>query len=172
MNLKLPLDEIEKRVTKILKYMGLWKYKDRPPHYLSGGEKKRLAIAGVIVMQPEIVLFDEPMASLDPENSLIFEKLLPELEREGKTVIISTHNVDFAYRWVDRIIVLAGGEVIADSTPLEVFTSEEILIKANLCKPVFLQVYEIIMEKCHSKVTDYMGAPVCIEEFREWFSCL
>lgn len=172
MNLKLPLNEIEKRTASVLKYMGLWEYKDRPPHYLSGGEKKRLAIAGVIVMQPKVVLFDEPMASLDPENSLIFEKLLPELTRDGKTIIISTHNVDFAYRWADRVIVLAGGEIIADSTPLEIFTSEEILTKANLCKPLLLQVYEIIKGKYTGSAIHYRDAPICIDGFREWFNCL
>ncbi len=78
--------------------MGLYNYKDKPPHYLSGGEKKRVAIAGVIAMQPEIILFDEPMASLDPGNSLIFD-ILAKLENEGKTIIISTHNTDFAYKW-------------------------------------------------------------------------
>lgn len=168
-NLKLPRDEIKTRSEKVIEDMGLGRYKDRPPHYLSGGEKKRTCIAGVIAMQPEIILFDEPMASLDPENSAMFEKLLGEFWEEGKTLLVSTHDVDFAYRWADRIIVFYNGGIIADDIPVNIFTSKEILEKAHLQKPVLLSIYEIINEKCTGSMGDYKDAPRNIDRFRDWF---
>lgn len=171
-NLKLPASEIKEKTTNVLKKMGLYHYKDRPPHYLSGGEKKRVAIAGVVVMQPDIILFDEPMASLDPGNLAIFENILSWLEAEGKTIIISTHNADFAYKWAERIIVLNSGSIIADDTPIKIFTSDKILKTANLRKPVLLQVYEIIKEKHSGGGYNYNKAPRCINEFTEWFNHL
>ena len=171
-NLGLPESEIQKRTISILKEMGLYNYKDKPPHYLSGGEKKRVAIAGVIAMQPEIILFDEPMASLDPGSSLMFENILAKLENEGKTIIISTHNTDFAYKWAERIIVLDNGSIIANDKPVKIFTSDEILKRANLGKPMFLQVYEIIMKKYGKNLNTYGNAPKSINEFARWFNGL
>lgn len=171
-NLGLPESEIQKRTISILKEMGLYNYKDKPPHYLSGGEKKRVAIAGVIAMQPEIILFDEPMASLDPGNSLIFENILAKLENEEKTIIISTHNTDFAYKWAERIIVLDNGSIIADDKPVKIFTSDEILKRANLGKPMLLQVYEIIRKKYGKNLNTYGNAPKSINEFTKWFNSL
>lgn len=168
-NLGLPESEIQKRTYSILKEMGLYNYKDKPPHYLSGGEKKRVAIAGVIAMQPEIILFDEPMASLDPGNSLMFESILEKLESEGKTIIISTHDTDFAYKWASRIIVLENGSILADDVPVKIFTSEKILRKANLKKPLLLQVYEIINKK-YGKAFNYNNPPKSLDEFTEWFN--
>lgn len=171
-NLKLPASEIKEKTTGILKKMGLYHYKDKPPHYLSGGEKKRVAIAGVVVMQPEIILFDEPMASLDPANLAIFENILSWLEAEEKTIIISTHNTDFAYKWAERIIVLNNGSIIADDTPVKIFTSDKILKEANLNKPMLLQIYKIIKEKYSGSIYSYDNIPRCIEEFEEWFNKL
>lgn len=166
MNLKLDLSEVEERTNNALHDMKLEEYKERPPHYLSGGEKKRVSIADVLAMQPKIILFDEPCASLDPVNQKMFEELLHKLEALGKTIIISTHDVDFAYRWADRIIVFTKGEIIADDIPIKVFTSEDVLEKASLTKPVLLQIYEIMTNNCTG---DYADAPRCIEEFKEWF---
>ncbi|MCI9080011.1 MAG: ABC transporter ATP-binding protein [Lachnospiraceae bacterium] len=171
-NLGLPENEIRKRTIGILKEMGLYNYKDKPPHYLSGGEKKRVAIAGVIAMQPEIILFDEPMAPLDHKNSLIFENILAKLENEGKTIIISTHNTDFAYKWASRIIVLEKGSIIADNEPLKIFTSDEILKRTNIGKPMLLQIYEIIKKKYSKDLNNYNSAPKSINEFDKWFKHL
>ena len=171
-NLGLPESEIQKRTINILKEMNLYNYKDKPPHYLSGGEKKRVAIAGVIAMQPDIILFDEPMASLDPGNSLMFKNILAKLEDERKTIIISTHNTDFAYKWAGRIIVLDNGSILADDKPIEIFTSEEILKKANLTKPMLLQVYEIIKKKYGKDLNTGSNTPKSINEFAKWFNHL
>lgn len=147
MNLKLPKDEVEKRVYEALQYMNITEFKDRPPHYLSGGEKKRVSIADIIAMKSEIIIFDEPTAALDPLNAEMLEDVLEKLSDENKTLLISTHDVDFAYRWAERIVVFTDGEVIADSTPLEVFKNNDILKRANLKRPTMLDIYEILVDK-------------------------
>ena len=89
MNLKLPKEEVLERVEEALRYMNLQEYKNRPPHYLSGGEKKRVSIADIIAMKSEIIIFDEPTAGLDPLNSEMLEEVLGKLSSEGK------NNADF-----------------------------------------------------------------------------
>ena len=94
MNLKLPREEVIGRVNEALEYMNLSDFKDRPPHYLSGGEKKRVSIADIIAMKSEVIIFDEPTAALDPLNAQMLEEVLSQLGKEGKTLLISTHDVD------------------------------------------------------------------------------
>ncbi|MCH3964362.1 MAG: energy-coupling factor ABC transporter ATP-binding protein [Clostridium sp.] len=147
MNLKLPKEEVRKRVEEALEYMNITDLKNRPPHYLSGGEKKRVTIADIIAMKSEIVIFDEPTAALDPLNAMMLEEVLAKLASEGKTILISTHDVDFAYRWAERILVFFKGRIIADGTPLEIFNNMEALKQANLKQPTMLEVCELLAEK-------------------------
>lgn len=83
-------------------------------------------------MKSEIIIFDEPTASLDPLNAAMLEEVLEKLSREGKTLLLSTHDVDFAYRFADRILVFDNGRILADGTPLEVFKNISVLKQANL----------------------------------------
>ena len=165
MNLKLPKEEVIKRVDEALTYMNILDFKDRPPHYLSGGEKKKVTIADIIAMKSEIIIFDEPTASLDPLNAQMLEEVLFKLGTEGKTMLISTHDVDFAYRWAERAIVFCEGKIIADGTPLEIFRNEEDLKKANLKKPMMLEVYESLVEK--HLIADEKIYPKSIREFQK-----
>lgn len=142
MNLKLPREEVKQRVEKAMEYMNIVEFGDRPPHYLSGGEKKRVAIADIIAMEPEVIIFDEPTAALDPLNAVMLEDVLTRLSAEGKTLLISTHDVDFTYRWAERVLVFCEGKIIADGTPLEIFRNQEIVERANLQRPMMLDVYE------------------------------
>ena len=84
-------------MTRALRHVGLEGFERRPPHQLSGGEKKRVAIAGVLAMDPDVLVFDEPTSGLDPSGSEDIMELLDELNHEGKTIIISTHDVELAY---------------------------------------------------------------------------
>ena len=90
MNLKLPREEVISRVDKALEYMNISGFKDRPPHYLSGGEKKRVSIADIIAMESEVIIFDEPTAALDPLNAAMLEEVLQKMGDEGRTMLIST----------------------------------------------------------------------------------
>jgi cobalt/nickel transport system ATP-binding protein len=145
MNLKLPREEVKKRVEDALEYMNLGSMRDRPPHYLSGGEKKRVSIADIIAMESEVVIFDEPTASLDPVNVEMLEGVLEKMNEMGKTLLISTHDVDFAYRFADRAVIFAGGRIIADGPVREVFEDDEVLNQANLKRPVLLEVYNSLV---------------------------
>jgi cobalt/nickel transport system ATP-binding protein len=165
MNLKLPKEEVIKRIDEALTYMNILNLKDRPPHYLSGGEKKKVTIADVIAMKSEIIIFDEPTAALDPLNAQMLEEVLLKLSIEGKTMLISTHDVDFAYRWAERAIVFCGGKIIADGTPLEIFQNEEALKKANLRKPMMLEVYESLVEK--HLIADEKIYPKSLQQFQK-----
>ena len=108
---------------------------------------KRVSIADIIAMQSEIILFDEPTAALDPLSADMLEQVLADLSREGKTLLISTHDVNFAYRWAERIVVFDRGKILADGNPLEVFLQEQVLEQAHLKKPEMLKVYETLSEQ-------------------------
>lgn len=144
MNLKLERKEVARRVDEALEQMDISRYRDTAPQYLSGGEKKRVSIADILVMEPELIYFDEPTASLDPENADVFEKTLDELSAKGIAMAISTHDVNFAYKIAERAIVFAQGEIIADGPIDEVFASEDILARANLKKPLLYEAYELL----------------------------
>lgn len=159
MNLKLPKEEVKRRVEEALEYMNITEYRNRPPHYLSGGEKKRVSIADIIAMKSEVVLFDEPTAALDPLSADMLEEVLAKLSAEGKTLLISTHDVDFAYRWAERMVVFCQGNIIADGTPLEIFQEEEVLEQAHLKKPAMYTVYEALAERGLVETGSYPRLP-------------
>jgi len=137
LNMGLDADTVRKKTDNIIKDMGLDKLRDRPPQYLSGGEKKRLSIADVVVMEPEIILFDEPTAFLDGYNIELFKEILDKLYSQDKTLVISTHDIDFALDWADRVIILKDGEIISDGYAVDILTDKLILDTAAL-KPPFL----------------------------------
>lgn len=155
MNLKLPKEEVAARVEEALEYMNLSAYRDRAPHYLSGGEKKRVSIADMIAMHPDIIIFDEPTASLDPLNAELLEQVLDRLSAEGKTILLSTHDVDFAYRWAERMVVFHDGRILADGEPLGVFQNADVIRRASLKRPVLLDIYAALSAKGLSGGAEY-----------------
>ncbi|MBT9779229.1 ATP-binding cassette domain-containing protein [Clostridium sp. MCC353] len=165
MNLKLPKEEVAERVEEALAYMNLSDFKDRAPHYLSGGEKKRVSIADIIAMKPEVIIFDEPTAALDPLNADMLEAVLGNMAESGKTILLSTHDVDFAYRWAGRILVFSEGELIADGNPLDIFGNEQVLKEAHLKRPVLFQVYEELVKK--GLLPDHKRYPRQMAEFQD-----
>ena len=146
MNLGLEREEVIKRVEEALTYLSLSDLQDRAPHYLSGGEKKRVSIADILAMEPEVFLFDEPMESLDPFNAGKVEQILCQLHKDGKTLIIATHDVDFAWRFADRVLVFCDGSLIADGMPKEIFQKEEVMERAHLKKPSVMTIWEALVK--------------------------
>ena len=166
MNLGLSRDEAARRVTHALLRMNLDGYQNRGPQYLSGGEKKRVSIADILAMQPDILLLDEPAACLDPENTAMLEKTLDELSGAGITLVVSTHDVDFAYRFAKRGIVFSGGEIIADKEIDSVFSSEDMLKKAGLKKPLLYAAAELLENRFGKNAGG--AKPKSIDEFEEY----
>lgn len=142
MNLKLSDVEVRRRVDAALKNVGMYDYKDKAVHFLSYGQKKRVAIADILVMNPEIIVFDEPTSSLDPKHSKQIVKIFDELNEKGITVILSTHDVELAYEWSDYIIVMKDGEIAREGTPYEIFSDDKLIHDCYLEKPLILEIFE------------------------------
>lgn len=137
-NMKLPKEEIEERVKRALEVVGLdyATFAERSPFDLSGGEKRRVAIAGVIAMQPKILVLDEPVAGLDPAGREEILTLIKKLQREvSPTVIMVSHNMDDIAVLADRIIALKDGKVVADGSPKEVFSNRKLIEDIGLDVP-------------------------------------
>src|SRR5512136_1399543 len=132
--------QVKESVTCALRHVGLEGFERRPPHHLSGGEKKRVAIAGVLAMDPDVLVFDEPTSGLDPSGSEDIIELLDELNHEGKTIIISTHDVELAYPWADRAILLADGQIIKEDVPDVAFGNTRFVRMAHLSVPTLLEL--------------------------------
>jgi cobalt/nickel transport system ATP-binding protein len=164
MNLRLPMTEVQSRVSQSLEQMDISRYREFAPQYLSGGEKKRVTIADILAMQPEMILLDEPTASLDPRNAAALEQVLITLRQEGITVVISTHDVNFAYRIAERAIVFAAGRVIADAPVEAVFAASDILEAAGLKQPLLFAAWEQLVA-CLPALAD-MPRPRSIEELQ------
>jgi cobalt/nickel transport system ATP-binding protein len=140
-NLGFPKEKVERYVDYALAYVGLSGYERRPPHHLSGGEKKRVAIAGVLAMEPEVIILDEPTSNLDPASSEEIMDMLDELNLGGKTMIISTHDVDLAYRFADDVILMMDGRVLRRGQGQDVFADADLIRKARLKLPMVVDLY-------------------------------
>lgn len=165
MNLRLSETEVRKRVDEGLKSVEMYDYKDKAVHFLSYGQKKRVSIADILVMEPEIIVFDEPTSSLDPKHSKQIVKIFDELNKKGITVILSTHDVELAYSWSDYIVVMKDGNVIKVGTPYEVFSDDELIQNCYLEKPLVLEVYEFL--RTSKKISLYNNIPKSKEELFE-----
>ena len=166
LNLKLPMEEVQKRVTESLARVGMSGFEKKAPHHLSGGQKKRVAIAGILAMKPEIMVLDEPTAGLDPQGVRGLSKLLKELNDEGITIIISTHEVDLVPNYAKKVFVLVDGLLIAEGTPKEIFAQPEILDQANLEVPIVTELFHDLEKEGFDMNNDY---PLTIDEAKEKF---
>lgn len=131
---KFTYDEKYKRAKAVLSLLGLNfdKIKDKSPLALSGGEKRKVAVAGILVCKPKYLIFDEPIAGLDYNSRESFMKLLSSLKQNGKTIIIISHNTDYLAEYANRILVMDGGKIVLDDKPNEVFNQNELLNKLNI----------------------------------------
>ena len=170
MNLQLTEAEVGARVEQALEQMNICHYREYAPQYLSGGEKKRVSIADILAMKPELILFDEPTASLDPINVDALEEIIDELNQAGITIVVSTHDVNFAYRFAERAIVFAQGEIIADAPVDEVFVCAETLERANLHKPLLYEAFEFLQKRFPGVASK--RKPRTIAEFQAYLDAL
>jgi cobalt/nickel transport system ATP-binding protein len=163
MNLGLSEELIEKRVRESLETVRLTGFEERAPHHLSTGEKKKVAIAGILAMQPEVLVLDEPTAGLDPGGAVRLIRLINEMNRYlGITTIVATHEVDIVPLLADRVCIMSSGRIIGDGAPAEIFSTDEMIKKTHLRLPIVAQLMEMLRDE---------GVPVnvrfTIEEARD-----
>jgi cobalt/nickel transport system ATP-binding protein len=130
-------EQISKRVTKYVRFLRLQKLVDRAPHHLSYGEKKRVAIAGVLAMEPEVLLLDEPTANLDFNSATDLINIIKNLR---KTIVIATHDVNVAVQLATQVYIL-NSELIARGSVREIFNNPSVLERANLTVPEVTKLY-------------------------------
>lgn len=147
MNMGLSAEEVEKRVNEALERVGMTEFKKKAPHHLSGGQKKRVAIAGILAMRPKIMVLDEPTSGLDPRGASQILRILYELNREGMTIIISTHDVDLVPLYAYEVYIISEGKIIKRGSPQEVFEDVGTIRKANLRLPRIAHLMEILQKE-------------------------
>ncbi len=141
LNLGMSVDEARRRAEWALGVVGI-KEVNKIPHYLSGGQQRLVAIAGVLAMEPRILVVDEPTGDLDPSNALRIEALLRSLRDEhGISVVVALHDMDMAARLADRICIVQGGTVVAEGKPEDILYDEELLRSAGLELPAVARLY-------------------------------
>lgn len=143
-NFGFPPEEIKSRTERILRDLDLIEYKDRSPFTLSGGEKKRLALASVLCYDPSIIILDEPTTGQDYNQKKNLVKLLKKFNEEGKTIIIVTHDIEFVADFIPRCIVMSNGEIVADGPSDDILTKSDLLMANKLLMPQLVEIcYEL-----------------------------
>jgi len=143
LNKGLDKEEAERVALNALESINASHLANRIPYYISKGEKRLVAIAGVLAMEPKVIAADEPTSDLDPVHSHQIESVLLDLKNNhGISIVITTHDMDLAARLADRICVIHQGEIIATGTPKEIFYNVESLNTAGLEQPTIVRFYE------------------------------
>lgn len=155
-NLGIPRDEIHRRVEKVLKKLGIWEYREKNPFLLSGGQMQRVAIASMLVMNPKVMIFDEPTSQLDPRATKEIFSIVEDMAKEGKTIIIVEQKIELMARHCDKLLVLEGGKCIAFGK------TEEVLQRTDLgiAPPIYVRI-----AREHNIKTTQGRYPITAEEF-------
>ncbi|MDF2890899.1 MAG: cobalt transport protein ATP-binding subunit [Clostridia bacterium] len=141
MNMKLEREQVMKKVEAAMEATAIAELKHKPTHFLSYGQKKRVAIASILAMEPSVIILDEPTSGLDPQNADVVLEILNKLNKTGRTIVISTHDIDMAYTWADYIYVMNKSKVMGHGKPEEVFTNVELMAAACIKLPWIVEVY-------------------------------
>jgi cobalt/nickel transport system ATP-binding protein len=132
LQLGLPVAEVREQVEEMLQWLGLAHLRDRPPYRLSGGEKRKVALAAVLVVKPEVLLLDEPTTFLDPRSRCQLLDFLLEWGEKGGTLVVCTHDLELAHEVARQAYVLDRGLVLAEGTPESILVDEALLVRTNL----------------------------------------
>ncbi|WP_294373326.1 ABC transporter ATP-binding protein [uncultured Clostridium sp.] len=169
------LNEMRKRVAEAARMVDIEEYLAASPHKLSGGQKQRVSLGGVIAAQADILLFDEPLASLDPAAGNHAIELIDEVQKNSKkTVLIIEHRLEeVLYRHVDRIIVVNNGEIVSDSTPAKLLCSN-ILKENGIREPLYITALKYagceVDEKLNPESVEKLNYEKCSEKIHSWFN--
>ena len=162
LNLGLPKDQATRRARDALAAVGAPDLEAKMPAYLSGGQKRLVAIAGILAMDPLIIAFDEPTSDLDPVHGAVIEGIIRDLrDRRGKSVVLATHDLDLASRIAERVCLVKGGSLIADGSPREIFYNQDLLKAAGLLEPAPVRFFRDLCREYGIETTD---RPLTLEE--------
>jgi cobalt/nickel transport system ATP-binding protein len=165
LNLGYTPEHVKKIVDEALTTVGMTEYADKPPHFLSGGQKKRVALAGVLAMQPEIIIMDEPTSSLDPiATSAILHLLLKLNKEKGLTLLLATHDVDMVPLFADRLCILNKGKIVSEGTPKTSFSNTELIRSVSLRSPRIAHLFEVLKKENNLPIATEL--PLTISEAR------
>ncbi|GMO14428.1 MAG: hypothetical protein Ta2E_04750 [Mycoplasmoidaceae bacterium] len=165
LNFKVKKNEAKKRAKKYIKDVGLDEsFLPRNPFGLSGGQKRRVAIAGILAIEPQILVFDEPTAGLDPDGEKELIHIFSELKKVGKTVIIVTHCMNQAIEIGDTVTVIGDGKILKTGDTYEIFNDKSVVKKAALSVPLIYKTIEALSEKNPKYKELFMMKPRTIEE--------
>lgn len=162
-NQKLPAEVIRERVRRVMESFGMLDWAERPIHQLSLGQKRRVALAGVMVLEPELLLLDEPTAYLDQGQTKSFMQELERIHAAGTTILMATHDVDLAYAWADWVLVMEKGKLVLEGEPAKVFSLRDCLERLHLRIPAVLAVWEALPAAFREKSADGCN-PRSVEE--------
>ena len=165
LNLGADEDTARREVERVIEELEITPFQDRPAHALSGGQKKQVAIADILVMHPEVMILDEPAAALDPKHTRKVQEIVDRLSEKRITVLMATHDIDYAYAWADEIVLMHEGKVIRQGTPARVCTDRQALEEASLELPVVVKIYERLREK--ARIPEDTPLPGNVEELIE-----
>lgn len=166
-NLGWEREQAERAAKQAMETTGVLEFQHKPPHFLSLGQKKRAAIASVVVMQPKLLILDEPTAGLDPYYARKIMQLLAEIHNEETTVMLSTHDVNFAYEWADEILVMQKGRIRAFEKPEELFKKKPLLAECYLEQPWIMEVFTELQKRLGKTER---GTPRSKKELLEWIN--
>ncbi|WP_457556820.1 energy-coupling factor ABC transporter ATP-binding protein [Candidatus Harpocratesius sp.] len=167
--------QLEKQIIKASEAIGIQSIMEKKVFHLSQGEKKKVAIAAVYAMNPDIYLFDEPFSNLDPKTRQDLNKILFDLHFQGKTLLLISHEVDQIPSFFKRAIVLHAGEIIFDGKIRELFQTPEILFKANLRVPIVATLYQKVKKDFPHLIKNWSKnrtIPINVAEFKEFLDSL
>ena len=166
LNLGFPAEQVKKIVDDALKTVGMAEFAEKPPHFLSLGQKKRVALAGVLAMQPEVIIMDEPTSNLDPRATSEILHLLLQLNREkGITLLLATHDVDMVPLFANKLYILNKGKLVSQGKPKELFSDTELIRKVNLRSPRLTHLFEVLKKQDNLPIEGEF--PLTISEARK-----
>lgn len=140
-------EQTKKEVEQVIDYLEITPFRHKPTHALSGGQKKQVSIADILVMKPEIIILDEPAAALDPKHTTMVNHIVEQMTQNGITVLMATHDVNYAYEWADEVLLFHEGKVLMHGTPAQVFGNRGALKQTNLEPPAVLELFESLCRK-------------------------
>ncbi len=147
LNLGASKEQAKEATERIMEEMNISAFRENPVHALSGGQKKLVSIADVLVMEPEIVIMDEPASALDPRHTELVNHAVDQMSEKGITVIMATHDVDYAFAWADEAAVFHEGRVLRQGPPDAVFADQKLLAETHLVQPAVMRLFNRLCQK-------------------------